>query len=105
MLCLRLRIIHMFAQPGGRALAIVVDDVVGQRTDQPVYANQLADWASVERRVCCYFGHSRTHSVPLSSAAMFSVCKASTLASYQEWKKQKRNPARPSRMPNRTKYI
>ena len=44
MLCLELCIIHMFVQPGGQPLAILVDDVVGQPTDQPVYANPLADW-------------------------------------------------------------
>ena len=51
MLCLDLCIVHVFVQPGGLALAVLVDDVVGQPTDWPVYANPLADRAPVELRV------------------------------------------------------
>ena len=34
-LCLKLRIAHMLVQPGGQALAILVDDVVGSRRTGP----------------------------------------------------------------------
>ena len=51
MLGLELRISHVLVQPGGQALAILIDDVVGQPADRPVHADPLADQASVELRI------------------------------------------------------
>ena len=45
---LKLGITYVLMQPGGKALAIVVNYVIGQSADWPVHAGSLTDQAAVE---------------------------------------------------------